>query len=1062
MRKIFQFVQLVLPLFALPALSQTSAITATILDQPDGTAWATLNSYPATYAIQLVSSSGTPVPAGQAFRSDTGATTTNTFTGNLSSSGGLSLTLVSNSNITPSGTQYRFTVCPAVSTPICGTTTLTINASASLSTQLSAVAISPRISGGQGAYAYTDTEVAATPNNGYYNITTPALRCYGASWAACGGGGSGTVTAVTGTAPIVSSGGTTPAISCPTCGTGSGTVTSVTGTTNQVDVATSTTTPVVSIDPGIANCLGGTTPEINGTSYSHCYAFVPLSPTTAPVLAGSGAGATATYTLLNPMSSTAATYLSGYLPSVTTSGYTGSATGNNHTGAITAATTTTITISNPSGTTAYTNNGNPVVAFTTFEVRVNLCIDDAGNGTNGNTNGICDSTGEPATVTQYGQITVQGGTRGAVTWYLAPEIYDEVQSLGASQYAIEQLPDTNIICRASQNSGCQINSFATSGNLYALYGTGTATGYRNLDGLWFKSIHGGTLASGHVCIIQAGYDGSTWNNMQCIDDALTNQSNGTVAVIGGGNTFCCHSNFYNDTFDSEWGQTAVDIEASLYLQTNTINFNNTSINTHGPTATGNPNLLCHDSTPGLQTILSFTGTTYMEGQTATMSSPFIQDNGCRALEFTGALTAYPLATGSTSPIIDVSNAFDTTLSIGNVVAYGGNGGVDYWTWPATIVRQHNVTTDCSSPPCNVAVTDSVGNSPGYHSRTSQFNNVAVGGGVVVGAPAGGNEGNGTLNTASLYVNGSPVSGGGSIPGGSLGSVPYQSAASTTALTAPNTSTATDCYTETGTGSVGAAPVWGSCAGSAITSNWFGPTFIFANQAIAMAVTSGHIQGWGFVPPTNITFSNIYLISNTADASDLYSAAIINSSGGLVCHPTTGIAVPTAGALMTNTCSESNLASVTGISGGSGFSGSGTLLLSGFNNGCSGSTATVTIASGVYSSAVITAAGSGCSAPPTSATCTSGTATCTGSPVSITVATTLSQVTLSAGQPYILATTGNSTTGKLLSTGGSDMSGPFYSLAVTGCTSASGVMSGTCSITLAPIIYTNGIPTFSLH
>jgi hypothetical protein len=38
-----------------------------------------------------------------------------------------------------------------------------------------------------------------------------------------GGGGGGTVTSVTGSAPIVSSGGTTPAISCPTCATVTGT-----------------------------------------------------------------------------------------------------------------------------------------------------------------------------------------------------------------------------------------------------------------------------------------------------------------------------------------------------------------------------------------------------------------------------------------------------------------------------------------------------------------------------------------------------------------------------------------------------------------------------------------------------------------------------------------------------------------------------------------------------------------------------------------------------------------------------------------------------------------------
>jgi len=77
--------------------------------------------------------------------------------------------------------------------------------------------------------------------------------------------------------------------------------------------------------------------------------------------------------------------------------------------------------------------------------------------------------------------------------------------------------------------------------------------------------------------------------------------------------------------------------------------------------------------------------------------------------------------------------------------------------------------------------------------------------------------------------------------------------------------------------------------------------------------------------------------------------------------------------------------VTGISGGT-FSGTGTLFLTSFNGGCTGSTVTVNVLSGVFTNATITAAGTGCTTAPTSATCTSGTATCTGSPVSITVAT----------------------------------------------------------------------------
>ena len=361
---------------------------------------------------------------------------------------------------------------------------------------------------------------------------------------------------------------------------------------------------------------------------------------------------------------------------------------------------------------------------------MNVCLQDAVNNTNGNTSGICDSTGEPAIVYWYYQVTVGDGSH-SVTWKVQPDLYAHVIMAGGSQSAVFQEGGSDIECDAAQNSGCQVNNFSVTNGLSALYNTGSTTGYRKLKGMWFKSIHGGTLASGNVCQIQAGYDGSTWQDMQCIDDATSNVSNGTAAVVGG-NTFCCHSNFINDWFDSEWGQTALSIVAPHFDQFNAINFHDTTINSHNATATGNPNLLCTDAY-NTQTAISFTGTTYMEGQSATMSAPFIQDNGCRALEFTGILEAYPLGgTGSTAPVIEVGsvNGFDTTLNVGAVVEYQGNG-TNPWTWPGTVVEQENTTTDCGSPPCAVAVTDSAGNSPGYHSRTSQFNNITAGGNLVV-------------------------------------------------------------------------------------------------------------------------------------------------------------------------------------------------------------------------------------------------------------------------------------------------------------------------------------------
>lgn len=193
-------------LLARGAWAQTSAVTATVTD-PDSTPWVT-----GAYTIQLVSAStGIAIPAGQAFRKDTGATITNTFTGTLDGTGSLSLTLTSISNITPAGATWRFTICPAVSGSTCAVTSIAVNASGSLSSQLSAVTTAPRIAGGPGTFAYADVEVAATAGNTYYNTTTPACRYYTSSWGACGGGGgSGTVSSGTlGEQAVYSASGTT-------------------------------------------------------------------------------------------------------------------------------------------------------------------------------------------------------------------------------------------------------------------------------------------------------------------------------------------------------------------------------------------------------------------------------------------------------------------------------------------------------------------------------------------------------------------------------------------------------------------------------------------------------------------------------------------------------------------------------------------------------------------------------------------------------------------------------------------------------------------------------------
>ena len=363
----------------------------------------------------------------------------------------------------------------------------------------------------------------------------------------------------------------------------------------------------------------------------------------------------------------------------------------------------------------------------TFDVRANSAMSDAENLTNGNTTGHVASEYEPQNVTQTAQITVGDGTH-RVLWTLGAGMFDSVTLTGGTGYAVYQKSETSIVCVGVQNYGCEFANLGSANTMYALYGT-NGNGYYRLDGVYFANRGtGGTMASGYLGIINGGYDGSLWINDQWYDGPTSNPSDTAVVQM---TNVCCHANFTNDTFQSNFGATAVDLENIGHG----VNFQDDSFVTHGTTASGNPNILCHDSGPGTNSEASFTGKTYMEGQSATMTAPWIQDNGCESLTFTGGLDAgIQGGTNTTAPLIDVSSAFETTLNIGNVAAFPATGGAT-WTYPVTIVKQHNTTNDCGSPPCNVAVTDSVGNSPGYISRTMQFNSGNMGGITTLAHPA---------------------------------------------------------------------------------------------------------------------------------------------------------------------------------------------------------------------------------------------------------------------------------------------------------------------------------------
>ena len=189
----------------------------------------------------------------------------------------------------------------------------------------------------------------------------------------------------------------------------------------------------------------------------------------------------------------------------------------------------------------------------------------------------------------------------------------------------------------------------------------------------------------------------------------------------------------------------------------------------------------------------------------------------------------------------------------------------------------------------------------------------------------------------------------------------------------------------------AAPTFRALASADIpTSTWWVAPFL-GNASANLSGSSNTVRGWGFTVPAPVTFSNIYAESNTPDGSGLYSVGIACgagpsgstctgsvSQGGLICHPTPGINVPSAHMMMTNTCSEGS-------------------------------------------------------------------------------------VTIYPGNVYILLGTGNTTTGLLQGSGTNGFILPYYNATMSGCSSASGVITGPCSST-TPMAAVNGssVPSFTLH
>lgn len=246
---------LILTLFAASAaFSQSTTVGGTVTDQGSQT-W---NS--GTVSFAFVPAPNLPSAkyswTGGAFNPNA------LITGTMNGSGVYSVSVPSNTAITPAGSTWLLTVCPQGAGQCFQQNSVITGGSQTVNLTPPAIVVScsPNLS------VYADAEVQCGIGGTYYNLTLTSLRvCTAASgntcstWAAVGtgGGGSGTVTSVTGTTPIVASASTTvPAVSCPTCG--------VTGSPLSQFSATSSAqlAGIISDETGSGLLVFGTSPAL--------------------------------------------------------------------------------------------------------------------------------------------------------------------------------------------------------------------------------------------------------------------------------------------------------------------------------------------------------------------------------------------------------------------------------------------------------------------------------------------------------------------------------------------------------------------------------------------------------------------------------------------------------------------------------------------------------------------------------------------------------------------------------------------------------------------------------